>query len=233
MHKININPIMLERGRKNRDGKAQSFTALDLGRTAHVIVDMQKAFLTEGSVAEVPLARSIVGNINAISAAVRDGGGVNIFLRKTYDPSEPVEWTRWYAGLLGKPFSSELSMALSPGNDLHDIDPSIDVADGDLVLNKTRFSGFTPGTSDLDAVLKARGIETIIVTGTLTNCCSEATARDACQLNYQVIVITDGNATITDEEHNASLGNLYVVYADILTTNALLDLIDTDKVLVN
>jgi ureidoacrylate peracid hydrolase len=225
MHQINISPVMLERGLANRDGKLQAFTTLDLSRTAHIIVDMQKAFLTQGSVAEVPLAREIVENINALSQAVRDAGGVNVFLRKTYDPNEPQAWTEWYAGLLGKPFSTDLSKVLTPGGEMHELDSRLDVADTDLVVNKTRFSGFTPGTSDLHEQLQARGIDTIIVTGTLTNCCSEATARDGCQLNYRVIFVSDGNATITDEEHNATLGNLYVVYADVVPTQTLLEMI--------
>jgi len=46
------------------------------------------------------------------------------------------------------------------------------------------------------------------VTGTLTNCCCESTARDAIALDYQVLFASDATAALTDEEHNASLLNL-------------------------
>lgn len=225
MHKIDINPILLERGRWNRDGREQSFTDLDMAKTALVVVDMQRAYLDEGSCAEVPVAREIVPNINAIAEAVRGAGGRVVFIQNTYDGSEPVAWTAFYRDLLGAPFSTDLTAALTPGQPLHDLSPLLDVRDGDLTVRKTRFSAFTPGTSDLHAVLQAHGIETLIVTGTLTNCCSEATARDAAQMNYGVIFVSDANATITDEEHNATLGNLYVVYADVVPTQGVLSLI--------
>jgi ureidoacrylate peracid hydrolase len=196
-----------------------------MSRVAHIVVDMQSVFLEEGACSEVPNAREIVANVNAISCAVRGAGGLNVFLRYTYDPQETTPWTSWYSALLGQPFSADLAAATTPGNPHHELWTEIDVAPGEPVINKTRFSGFTPGTCALDDMLKKRGIDTVIVTGTLTNCCSEATARDAHQLNYKVIFVSDGNATITDEEHNATLGNLYVVYADVVSTDQVLDLI--------
>ena len=46
--------------------------------------------------------------------------------------------------------------------------------------------------------LKAKGIDTLIITGTLTNCCCESTARDALQMGYKVIFMSDANATLSD-----------------------------------
>lgn len=227
MHNIEISPVLLERGRRNRDGRQHAFTSLDLKRTAHVIVDMQNGFLAEGAVSEVPVARAIVDNVNSISRAVRDAGGLNVFLRYTYSKDEKTPWNSWYRSLLGKPFSEGLAEAFAPGHAQHALWPSIDVAPGEPVLDKTRFSGFTPGTCDLDALLRERDIETVIITGTLTNCCSEATARDAHQLDYQVIFVSDGNAALTDEEHNATLGSIYVVYGDVMDTAEVLQTIRT------
>jgi ureidoacrylate peracid hydrolase len=82
-----------------------------------------------------------------------------------------------------------------------------------------------PGTCDLDARLKARGIDTLIITGTLTNCCCESTARDALQMGYGVIFVSDGNATITDEEHNATLLSMSAIFADVMDTERLVALI--------
>jgi ureidoacrylate peracid hydrolase len=79
-----------------------------------------------------------------------------------------------------------------------------------------------PGSSDLHDILQARGIDTLIITGTATNVCCESTARDAMQLNYKVIFVADANATNTDAEHNATLNNMVRLFADVMTTEELL-----------
>src|SRR5258708_30489438 len=71
-------------------------------------------------------------------------------------------------------------------------------------------------------MLMARGIYTLIITGTATNVCCESTARDAMQMNYKVIFIADGNATNTDAEHNATLNNMAALFADVMTTQELI-----------
>ena len=67
-------------------------------------------------------------------------------------------------------------------------------------------------------ILQDRGIDTLIVTGTVTNCCCESTARDAMQLNYKVIFVSDGNAALSDAEHNATLNNMCALFADVMST---------------
>lgn len=229
MHKIAIDPVLLERGRRNRGGKDRAFDHLDMSRVAHVVVDMQNVFVAEGAASEVPVARQIVPNINSISRAVREAGGLNVFLRMVYDPAENTPWSNWYSGLLGNPFSTDLKREMSPDDANFELWPGIDAAPDEPRVNKTRFSGFTPGTCNLDPVLKERGIDTVIISGTVTNCCSEATARDAQQLNYKVIFVTDSNAAMTDAEHNATLGSLYVAYADVLSTSEVVALVGASE----
>ncbi|KQV41340.1 isochorismatase family cysteine hydrolase [Rhizobium sp. Root1204] len=225
MHKIAIDPVMLERGRTNRNNRDRSFTHLDMKKVAHVVIDMQTAYLQPGSRCEVPIAREIVPNVNAISEAVRQGGGLNVFIRKTFNPNEAFPWNGWYSDLLGDSFSTDLKGLLTPGSETHELWPEIDAAPGEQVVNKTRFSAFTHGTCDLHDLLQERGIDTVIITGTLTNFCSESSARDANQLNYKVIFVSDGNAALTDEEHNATLGTLYTCWADVISTEQVIELI--------
>ena len=104
--------------------------------------------------------------------------------------------------------------------------PTLDVESGDLIIDKTRFSAFVPGTCRLDDELRARGIDTLIVTGTLTNVCCESTARDAMQRNYKVVFVADGNAAVSDAEHNATLGNMIALFADVMTTSEIVALIE-------
>lgn len=215
MHNIQLSSELVERSRAHR-GRVRVLQGLDPKRCAHLIVDMQNGFLEPGAPVEIPLARSIVPNVNKVSQEVRLAGGLNVFLRFTYDENESTPWTFWYDVISSSQAKNGSAQAFCAGAHGHDLWPELDVADTDLIVNKTRFSGFTSGTCGLDQLLKARGIETVIISGTMTNCCSESTARDAAQLNYQVVFLADANATLTDEEHNATLNNIQTLFGDVV-----------------
>jgi ureidoacrylate peracid hydrolase len=55
--------------------------------------------------------------------------------------------------------------------------------------------------------------------------CCESTARDAMMLNFRTIMVTDGNAAVTDEDHNASLASFYLTFGDIMPTDKLIGLL--------
>ena len=63
----------------------------------------------------------------------------------------------------------------------------------------------------------------MLITGTLTNVCCEATGRDAMMLDYRVVMLSDGNASLTDEEHAASLNNFLVFFGDVMTTDEAIE----------
>jgi len=70
--------------------------------------------------------------------------------------------------------------------------------------------------------LQLHHIDTLIITGTLSNCCCESTARDAMQMNYKVIFVSDANAALTDAAHNATLENMATLFADVMSTAEVL-----------
>ena len=226
MHKVSIPEHISARGRLMRGGRAHIFEALDMSKVAHVIVDLQLGFVAEGAPIEVPLTREIFGAVNAISRAVRAAGGTNVYLRYTCDEAEALPWTVWFQNYMSKPHLDMTRAAFARGAPFWQLAPELDVGEGDLVIDKTRFSALIPGTCDMDRQLKARGIDTLIITGTLTNCCCESTARDALQMGYNVIFVTDANATLSDEEHNATLISMSAIFADVMDTGHLLGLID-------
>ena len=92
----------------------------------------------------------------------------------------------------------------------------------DPIVEKNRFSAFIQGSSHLAATLRERGLDTVLVTGTVTNVCCESTARDAMMLNFKTIMVTDGNAAATDEDHAASLIAFYLTFGDIMSTDMLI-----------
>ena len=109
------------------------------------------------------------------------------------------------------------------GAEGHPLWPELDVHDQDLQVAKNRFSAFLPGASDIEVQLRGRGIDTVAITGTLTNVCCESSARDAMMRNFHVIMLADGNATYTDAIHNASLTSMSIAFADIMTTEEVIE----------
>ncbi len=214
-HAVDANAI-LDRLAAARGGVRNSFDQIDPARTAHLIVDMQNGFVEEGAPVEVPEARTVVDNINRISAAVREAGGLNLFIQFTTPADADQSWSVMYQrlGAMSGPHKG----AFQPGSHYWELWPGLDVDPRDRTVAKGRFSAFTPGTSDTNAILREAGIETVIVTGTLTNVCCESTARDAMQHNYQVIMVPDANAALNNATHAATLESLAFVFADLRST---------------
>lgn len=224
MHNTHINQLVHDRYVNLKGGREYAFTSLDPKHTAHLIVDMQRGFLEEGALLETPAARDIVGNVNRISRAVRKAGGLNLFLRFTSTTTDA--WPCYFERFQDPAFGAKEVEQFQADSPWHDLWPALDYdPQVDIVENKTRFSAFVGDSSDALRILREHGIETVIVTGTLTSCCCASTARDAQQLGFQVIVPGDANADLDDYDHNAALNNLAAWFADIRTTDDTLALI--------
>src|SRR5438094_505114 len=75
------------------------------------------------------------------------------------------------------------------------------------------------------ALLKQRGIDTLLIAGTKTNVCCECTARDAMMLDYKVVLLCDCTAALSDEEHLATLENVIQQFGDVMTADDALALL--------
>jgi ureidoacrylate peracid hydrolase len=218
MHTIDIPDSILARVNQNR-AQRHMFTALDPRRTAHIVVDLQNGFMEPGAPVEVPTAREIVPNVNRITQALRDAGGTVVYLRFMTDAGALTSWSAFYDYMFSPARRDAMKAAFGPDSHHFALWPQLDVQESDWIVDKTRFSAFVPGACDLDERLRAVGIDTLIITGTLTNCCCESTARDAMQRDYRVIFVSDGNGALTDAEHNATLVNMVTLFADVMTTD--------------
>jgi ureidoacrylate peracid hydrolase len=109
--------------------------------------------------------------------------------------------------------------AMSEGSRGQELWPELDVRPEDEIVRKYRFSAFLPGTSELPYRLHARGFDTVLITGTVTNVCCESSARDAMVTNFKTIMVTDGNAAMTMQEHQASLTAFYLIFGDVMDTD--------------
>jgi ureidoacrylate peracid hydrolase len=91
MHQLGILDEVQERLILRRGGVAV-FDRLSPRRTAHIVVDLQNGFMAPGQVAEVPVARAIVSNVNRISSALRAAGGLVVFMQHTADAEAIRTW---------------------------------------------------------------------------------------------------------------------------------------------
>ncbi len=226
MHPVTVPPAIRDRIIARR-GRLHMFDRLDPARSALLVIDMQRAFCDPGAPVETPTARAIIPNINRLAAAARQAGVPVIWIRMTAwgDPQGENSWPLFYRHFATPEFGARHLAALSAGSEGHALAAALDAQPGDAVIDKTRFSAFIQGSSDLDARLRALQIDTVIVTGTLTNRCCESSARDAMMLGYRVILAEDANATTSDAEHEAALINVALAFGDVRPTAEVLDLL--------
>ena len=174
---------------------------IDLRQTAVVVVDMQNAFASKGGLLDIAGADlsgtpSVIHCIKEMLNAARRAGVLVVYLQMGYKPDLSN------SGGAGSPNSrKELAMhlmtcrpelrgkLLTEGTWDFEIVDELKPREGDLVVLKTRYSGFA-GTT-LDSLLRTRGIRYLFLTGIATNVCVESTLRDAYFLDYWPILIAD------------------------------------------
>lgn len=210
-----------------RLGRGHAVERLDPPRTALLVVDMQNYFMAPGQQLETPTARDVVPNVNALADALRTAGGVVVWIHNVAPQSEAERWPSYEALHLPEKWATR-QRALTPGDVGHAIWPDLRQRDGDLHVTKNRFSAFIQGSSDLDARLRERGIDTLLIAGVATNICCESTARDAMMLSYRVVMVSDACAAPSDALHAASLVNFYQFFGDVHATQDLVAMLETD-----
>jgi len=219
MHQVRIPLWALERGRL-----MNYFADIDRVRTALIAMDMQNAFTVAGQVFANPHACDIIPNVNRLAAATRAAAGTVFWTRQTISDQAPYAYPAWQFDAR-IPMVKKAMAALREGADGHRLHEAMQVQPEDLVVNKFRYSAFIANASELHELLQRRGIDTLIIAGTLTNVCCESSARDANMLGYKILFASDATAAVTDEEHNAALLNLCLNFADVRPTEALLSLL--------
>jgi ureidoacrylate peracid hydrolase len=204
-----------------RRGKPHICGAITPASAALLVIDMQNYFLEPGLQGEVPAARAIVPNINRLAEGFRESGGLVIWIQNTTTGTRD-NWSVVH-DVMATPDRRDTRMAgMEVGSHGYALWPKMHARPEDIRLPKTRYSAFIQGSSDLEQVLQSRGIDTLVITGTVTNVCCESTARDAMMLNYRVAVVSDGTASYNDDFHASSLIALYRTFSDVLTTDQTL-----------
>ena len=218
MHNVSIPQSVIDRVVARR-GREHVHENMEPAKTALVVVDMQNAFMLPGVAHSLcPMAEKIVPNINRLAQALRETGGTVVWIKTTFTDDALRSWSSYFEMVTPQQGQKRMA-ALAAGSKGHELWPTLDVQPGDLTVEKNRFSAFIEGSSNLAEILHERGLDTLLITGTVTNVCCESTARDAMMLNFKTIMVTDGNAANTDEDHNAALSNFYLTFGDIMSTD--------------
>ena len=188
-------------------------------RTALLNVDMQNCFV-EGSPIAAPDGLAILERVNRLAAACRKAGILVIHASIVVRPD------RSNLGILAE-FSPPVKEGiLDKGSESAALHRRLDIDPRDILLDKPRFGAFH-GT-DLELILRKRGIDTLIISGVATNVCCETSAREAAVRDFRVFFLSDGTATAAmgdasaAELQKATCATLGFLFAQVLTVNEMI-----------
>jgi ureidoacrylate peracid hydrolase len=210
----------------DRDDAFRSALPLEPARTALLVVDMQRAFVEPGEAMEVPPARDVVPRIQQLIGVFREKRRPVVFTEFTYSPAAPLLVGELHPehrpALPGAPtgFGRPSSSCLE-GEDNVRVIPELAPRADELVIRKHYYDGFN-GTV-LDGALRARGVRTLVVTGTMTDICVLGTVIGGFNREYRLIVVEDGVATLWPEIQRATLDIIRRAYARVLSAKEVAD----------
>lgn len=200
---------------ESRRGRRHAYERLVPARTALVVVDMVPFFVAEGD-----YQRGIVPNIRRLADTLRGlGGTVAWVVPGASEPSAVKD------EFLGPEVAKLFNESGGTGALAERVWGEFEIHPDDLLAEKTAASAFFPGHCDLQPRLEERGIDSVLITGTVANVCCESSARDASTLGYRVIMVADANAARRDQDLNATLHTVYRTFGDVRPTDEVLTLL--------
>lgn len=194
--------------------------------TAAVVIDMQNDFVADGGMMgtegwSLELAQKMARQLPPFLETARTAGVRVIFVRNIYSTEHNHYLSDvWMEQAARKRPGGYITIpgcaAGSWGADYYeDVRPR----PGDAVVTKHRYSAFI--NTDLDIILRANGIRTVVLTGVSTNCCVESTARDAFMRDYYVVLVEDATASYAENFHRGALQTIDALFGEVTTTGAL------------
>jgi nicotinamidase-related amidase len=196
------------------------------GRTALVVVDMQRGFLDAGEAMQVPPAREIVPAIQKLLSVFRLKRLPVVFTEFVYSESAPVLIGSLHPEHRPAPPGAPRGFGLPSSSCLEGTPSAETVPDlaprpGEIVVRKRGYDAFA--STSLDTALRARSVTSLVVTGTMTDICVLATVTAALHREYRVTVVEDGVATLWPEIQRASLDIIGRAYGRVVTAKEVVD----------
>ena len=198
-----------------RRGRLHAFDTIDPKTTALVVID-----LDEATVSDDDTWQRIIATVNALAAAVRDSGGTVAWVLSRMD-----RMPRHFSAILGAELASRyLNDGQRDGRGTR-LWHGLEREPADLIAVKSGASAFFPGKCNLRDQLDARGIDTVLIAGAVTNICCESSARDAAELEYKVVLISDALSGHAHGLHDATLATFYRIFGDVRPSDEIIRLL--------
>ena len=194
--------------KQSSETKTDSIT-FDPSTTAVLVVDMLKDFFSDGGAMVLDGGDVLYEPHRELLSAARDKGMPVFWLNQDLPPDDSLFQTRAVHCLSG-----------TWGAEIVD---EIPVEETDIVISKRRYSGFFQTSLDLN--LRERGIDTVIVTGVVTNICVRSTVHDAFFLSYRVLVPEDLVMATSAQAQEVTLYDIETHYGDVTNLSELLAIV--------
>merc|ERR1719408_1168386 len=192
---------------------AKGGCAIEPSKTALVCIEFQNEFTTEGgklfpAVKGVMESTGMLAKTAATAAAVRAAGGA-VFHAPIMFQADSSDNPNKGLGILAGCAKDGL---FTEGTWNVGFCEAVKPAEGDVIVKGKKGLDAFPNTN-LEAELVARGIETVVLCGFLTNCCVESTMRTACEKGFNVVTLTDCCATTSEEGQSAATGGTFGMFS--------------------
>jgi ureidoacrylate peracid hydrolase len=209
-----------------------SYFALDPGKSAFMIIDMQSVFVEDSPFA-APDGLEVLGRLNRLAAVCHEAAIDVIYTAHVLRPDHSN------IGILGELLPPVDGGLIDDGSGSAALHPALRMTEEDIFLKKPRYGAFH-GT-DLELVLRQRNIDTLIIGGIATNVCCETTVREAAMRDFKVIFLSDGTATfglpdmgfgpVTAEEvQNVTCSVVGFFFGQVLTVDQVIEKITAPRV---
>jgi ureidoacrylate peracid hydrolase len=195
---------------------------VDPSHAALIVVDIQNDFCHP----DCEMARlgrnmsgieAAVGRILALIDAARAAGTQIIFFQTHHtEITESDVWREQWER--SRPGGGPICRPGTWGAEFYKVAPLPD----EPIINKHRYTGFLD--TDLDLILRSRGIKTLIMTGVGTGGCVESTARDGFMKDYYVVFTSDATATYDMEEHKARVKTIGKLFGQVCTADDVMNI---------
>jgi nicotinamidase-related amidase len=199
-------------------------------KPALIVVDMQNDFVRAGAPLEVPDARATLPQHRRLLEVCRGAEIPIVYARYVAGPQHAlVEWApklAW-AAELGPPTwacrrgHSRVYADLGEARECIDIVDEIYPRPGEYVVDKYAYGAFH--RTNLEDILRSHGVESVVLTGTVTQVCVEDTARQAFAHGYKTTIVEDAVSSRAPERHRATLDTFGAHYGWVLPTDAVLE----------
>jgi ureidoacrylate peracid hydrolase len=190
--------------------------------TALLVIDMQNDFCASGGLVDkggrdVTPVQDMAKALPSLIDSARRAGSLIVFVRSVYSTDGnrflSDTWLEQAARKQGGGYT--LTPVCRDGSWEGDFYGDIRPRGGDIVVTKHRYNAFH--NTDLDTILRTKGIRTIVVTGVSTNVCVESTARDGFMRDYYVVLVRDGTAAYSEREHEMAVFNIDRFFGEVST----------------